>query len=219
MLPLMAWAPARVWFSVPALLSVAVPVQKLRGLELALLRLSVPVLLSVLMPPAVKPNRMRSSPPMVSVPWLFQVLPPTSTNEVGPGALSVLVAWVVKLPGPARVALEPVTVKSPVMVTAAVPPRVPPLPLMARLGRIRGLVVLKFSTPPLSVTGARVPEAAVGPTLSVPLLTLRAAAEAAELQREVTLTGAPVTASVPRPVTLVPAPRVRVPPAKLSVAP
>src|SRR5438045_8511511 len=28
-------------------------------------------------------------PILVSVPWLFQVLPPTSTNEVGPGALSV----------------------------------------------------------------------------------------------------------------------------------
>src|SRR5204862_6222410 len=93
--------------------------------------------------------------PMVSVPWLFQVLPPTSTNEVGPGALSVLVAWVVKLPGPARAALEPVTVKSPVMVTAAVPPRVPPLPLVARLGRGRGVVVFSLSTPQLWSSVAR----------------------------------------------------------------
>src|SRR5438045_6591195 len=80
-------------------------------------------------------------PILVSVPWLFQVLPPTSTNEVGPGALSVLAAGDVKQPGPVREAVDRVMVKSPVMVTAAVPQREPPLLLMARLGRLSGLVV------------------------------------------------------------------------------
>ena len=109
------------------------------------------------------------------------------------------------------------TLNAPVTVTAAVPPSAPVFSV--RLGSVTALVVLKFNVPPLTVTGASVPEAASPLTLSTPLLTFRAAPVAAIPSRLLAFTVAPETASVPKPVMLVPAPRLRVPPEKLSVVP
>ena len=66
----MVWAPVSVWFSVPAFVSVAVPVKKSSGVALVLetLRMAPAALISVLAPPVVKPSEMRSSPPTVRVP-------------------------------------------------------------------------------------------------------------------------------------------------------